>query len=77
MTAKKGRIEIRKDRCKGCRLCLPACPRGSIKISAELNEMGYHPAEFSGTECTACGLCYTACPEPGCITVFLLEEGEE
>lgn len=77
MKAGRGRIKIRQDLCKGCRLCVPACPRSSIRISGGLNSMGYHPAEFNGKECTACGICYTVCPEPGCITVFLLEEGEE
>ena len=77
MTAKKGRIEIRKQRCKGCRLCIEACPKGSIRLAAELNDMGYHPAEHAGGECTGCGLCYVVCPEPGCITVFSLENDEE
>ncbi len=78
MKIKKARIEIRKDRCKGCRLCIIACPKKLIDASEELNDMGYHPAEpVRGEECTGCGLCYLVCPEPGCITVFSLEEDEE
>ena len=67
---KKGRIEIRVDRCKSCGLCVEVCPDGLIKVSEELNDMGYHPAEYCGNGCTGCGLCYTVCPEPGCITVY-------
>lgn len=77
MPERKGRIEIRKDRCKSCSLCISVCPRGAIVISRELNDMGYRPAEFNGGACTACGLCYTVCPEPGCVTVFLQEKEDE
>lgn len=56
---------------------MEACPEGSIRLAAELNDMGYHPAEHSGGKCTGCGLCYIVCPEPGCITVFSLENDEE
>lgn len=67
---KKGKVEIKADRCKGCKLCVQVCPRGVLMVSKKLNEMGYHPVESSGSDCTGCELCYTVCPEPGCITVY-------
>ncbi len=68
--ARKGRIEIRAERCKSCSLCASVCPDEAISISKSFNRKGYHPAEFRADRCRACGLCYVMCPEPGCITVY-------
>ncbi len=45
-----GKIVIDIERCKGCGFCVDACPRSLIKISKEINKIGYHPAEFINTE---------------------------
>ncbi len=66
-----GYIEIEEERCKGCELCEATCPRQLILISARINRMGYHPAEFAaegcstekGKGCTGCALCGLVCPE--------------
>ena len=66
---KKGFIRIDRDLCKGCGLCIEACPKGSIEISENLNLKGYHPAEYTEDEgsndrvCTGCTLCAKRCPE--------------
>jgi len=67
---KKGRIEIDRELCKGCYLCVSVCPNELIRISEELNPKGYHPAEFveaDGTtpdpRCTGCAMCATVCPD--------------
>lgn len=62
----KGKIRIKKELCKGCGLCIEACPKGSIFISKKINEKSYFPAEFdkeNEEECTGCGLCAVMCPE--------------
>jgi NAD-dependent dihydropyrimidine dehydrogenase PreA subunit len=41
-----------------------------LRLSAELNRHGYHPAEYLGSGCTACGICYYVCPEPGAVSVL-------
>jgi 2-oxoglutarate ferredoxin oxidoreductase subunit delta len=66
-----GRIIIDIERCKGCELCLPACPPHVITLAEGLNSKGYWPALFLDPEhqCTGCALCAVVCPD-GCITVF-------
>jgi 2-oxoglutarate ferredoxin oxidoreductase subunit delta len=77
MEGSLGYVEIDGRRCKGCELCVVACPRNLIRLSPGINELGYHPAEFIGIEdardrargCTGCALCGLTCPETG-IAVF-------
>lgn len=38
------KIVINQDRCKGCELCIDACPDGLIIMSEDFNIAGYHPA---------------------------------
>jgi 2-oxoglutarate ferredoxin oxidoreductase subunit delta len=67
----KGRIEIDKERCKGCGLCMNVCPKKQIEISDELNAKGYYPARFQEenltetdpAECTGCAMCAITCPD--------------
>jgi len=70
--ADRGRIEIREDECKGCGLCVLACPPEVVTLTNRLNARGYHPASYLGSGCTGCGICFYACPEPGAITVSTL-----
>ncbi len=66
----KGRIVVNELYCKGCGLCVDACPQGVIGLAAErLNAKGYHPAELIKEGCTGCGICAIICPEAA-ITVF-------
>lgn len=58
--------------CKGCGLCIEACPPQVIRMSERLNHYGYRTAMYLGTGCTGCGICFLACPEPGAITVLRL-----
>lgn len=70
----RGKIEMAQDECKGCAVCVDACPPKVIRLSTALNSQGYHPAEYLGDGCTGCGICFYACPEPGAITVYKWEE---
>jgi 2-oxoglutarate ferredoxin oxidoreductase subunit delta len=60
-----GHIVINEERCKGCTLCLEACPPGIIGLANHLNSMGYRPAALDDPEskCTGCALCAVVCPD--------------
>lgn len=66
----RGLLLIETDECKGCGLCIEACPPKVIRLSEKLNAQGYRPALYAGEGCTGCGICFLACPEPGAITVL-------
>jgi 2-oxoglutarate ferredoxin oxidoreductase subunit delta len=60
----KGRIEIDRELCKGCKYCVLSCPEKVIVIDTEFNRMGYFPARAIHLErCTGCTLCAQVCPE--------------
>ncbi|MFH0813702.1 MAG: 4Fe-4S dicluster domain-containing protein [Pseudomonadota bacterium] len=61
----KGKITIDAELCKGCELCIAACPKGLIRKAKSLNSASYVPAEFTGNEdeCEGCALCAVTCPE--------------
>jgi 2-oxoglutarate ferredoxin oxidoreductase subunit delta len=66
----KGRIEVNETYCKGCELCVPACPQDVIRLAPErLTAKGYHPAELFAEGCTGCAVCAVVCPEAA-ITVY-------
>lgn len=62
---KMGKIIIDEKLCKGCTLCVHACPFHLIHISDRINPKGYYAAEFIDPEgkCTGCALCAITCPD--------------
>ena len=68
----RGRLGVNDDECKGCGLCVQACPPKVIGLGERLNRHGYRTAIYAGAGCTGCGICFLACPEPGAITVYRL-----
>jgi NAD-dependent dihydropyrimidine dehydrogenase PreA subunit len=66
----RGLLRIDTEECKGCGLCVEACPPKVIRLSERLNHYGYRTATYAGAGCTGCGICFMACPEPGAITVL-------
>lgn len=59
------KVTFNTDICKGCGLCVTACPKNLIRMSKEiLNIKGHHPAEITDQEsCIACAFCATMCPD--------------
>jgi 2-oxoglutarate ferredoxin oxidoreductase subunit delta len=68
----RGKIHVDINECKGCGLCIEACPPKVIAMSERMNHYGYRIAMYAGSGCTGCGMCFLACPEPGAITVSRL-----
>lgn len=67
----KAKVIIKKDRCKGCELCISVCPKKIISIDDfDVNINGYHAARiFNEEECIACANCGIICPD-GAINVY-------
>lgn len=66
----RGTIEVDERLCKGCELCVGACPQEVLELAFErLNSKGYHPAALKEQGCTGCGICAIVCPEAA-ITVY-------
>lgn len=60
-----GIVSFERDRCKGCELCIPVCPKHIIEMDANAtNSSGYHPAMVQRMEeCTGCASCARMCPD--------------
>lgn len=66
----KGRVVIDRERCKGCRVCVEACPVQLLELAMEVNSKGYNYAYMSKPDrCTGCASCAVVCPD-SCITVY-------
>ena len=59
------KVSFNEDRCKGCGLCVTACPKGIVALEKEkINAKGYHPASVKEMEkCIGCASCALMCPD--------------
>ncbi len=67
--ARKGDVVIEIEKCKGCEVCLSACPNQVLALSNEVNSKGYHYAVKVNAECIGCANCAIVCPD-AVITVY-------
>ncbi len=68
--AVKGRIVVNELYCKGCEMCVAACPQEVLALAADrITAKGYHPAELIADGCTGCGICAVVCPDAA-ITIY-------
>ena len=64
----KGTVVVDAERCKGCELCVVACPMKVLALSGEVK--GYRFSRMVSPEaCTGCASCASVCPD-SCITVY-------
>lgn len=55
---------VKEDFCKGCNLCVEFCKPEHLKVSPNLNQMGYNYAEtVEENECNGCMICTLVCPD--------------
>jgi 2-oxoglutarate ferredoxin oxidoreductase subunit delta len=59
------KVSFETELCKGCGLCVEACPKKIIALSKDkINLKGHHPAEMiDQAKCIGCAFCATMCPD--------------
>ena len=59
------KVTFNTDLCKGCGLCVNACPKKILAIATKvINKKGYSPAVMTDQDkCIACAFCATMCPD--------------
>lgn len=70
MSKFKGAIVIDTARCKGCCLCVEACPHNVIELGGHVNMRGYNYVQtVDESGCVGCAACAIVCPD-ACIEVY-------
>ena len=70
MAKVKGAIVVDIEKCKGCEVCISACPTEVIALHKDVNGKGFHYSYMANPEaCTGCTNCAIVCPD-GVITVY-------
>ena len=68
-------VVIDDKRCKGCGICVAACPKDCLEISESFNQAGYfYPTVKAQDECTGCGACVKLCPDFAVTVYEILDE---
>lgn len=66
----KGAVVVNTERCKGCDLCVVACPSDVLRLSKDANVKGYNYSYMENADdCIGCSACAYVCPD-ACITVY-------
>lgn len=66
----KGVVVVNTERCKGCNLCVKACPLHVLSLGSKVNQKGYnYVGQVLEDTCNGCTSCAVVCPD-GCLTVY-------
>ena len=59
------KLTFKEELCKGCGLCVNACPKGILQLSkTKLNSKGHTPVEQTEPEkFIGCAFCAMMCPD--------------
>ena len=64
MTLTRGTVVIDREACKGCDLCIDACPPRVLEMTtSEVNTRGYRFPLLVAAGCTGCKACSQICPD--------------
>jgi 2-oxoglutarate ferredoxin oxidoreductase subunit delta len=60
----QGKPVISSEKCKGCGLCIGACPKSILELSDDFNKQGVqYPVCIDEDKCIACKFCAIICPD--------------
>jgi 2-oxoglutarate ferredoxin oxidoreductase subunit delta len=67
----RGAVIVNTERCKGCNLCVVACPVDVLELHLrEVNSKGYRYVYMKTPDaCIGCANCGWVCPD-GCLTIY-------
>jgi 2-oxoglutarate ferredoxin oxidoreductase subunit delta len=58
------KIRILEHYCKGCGLCVPACPKDILYLTDSIDSRGIHVVKaHEEIPCIGCGNCAAMCPD--------------
>jgi len=68
-----GAVVVDTEECKGCGLCVVACPQAVLAQNRQVNSKGYQYAYMENPDaCIGCSNCAVVCPD-SCITVYRIK----
>ncbi len=66
----RGTVLVEAELCKGCELCIVACPQECMGLGETLNKKGYRFVMLTESDkCTGCENCALVCPD-AVLTVY-------
>lgn len=72
----RGFVEILIEECKGCGVCIDACPQDELHFADTINQRGHRYVQQTELgKCTGCSLCYIQCPSSAIVVYRLRRPG--
>jgi len=62
-------LQVRKDLCIGCRLCIENCPQEAVSVQ-------FGKAWIDQKRCNRCGICLDVCPQGAIIELAPVSQAE-
>ena len=77
MTITRGTVVIDREACKGCDLCIDACPPRVLEMTTTVvNTTGHRFPLLIAPGCTGCKACSQICPD-FCFQVYKYDEPKD